>query len=108
MKIMSSSTVPGVVGIRLENDRILTRWKGYPGYTLVWYLLNEPDNPEIPTGFFGDLACLQTDFMVKDHGEAHDLARECWVRYHEQILAGDGKRLYVKELEQMLSDDPCH
>lgn len=105
MKITSSSNMPGVVGIRLENDRILTQWKGFHNYTLIWYLLNEPDNPEIPAGYFGDLACLQIDGMVEDHAVVHDLARKYWGQYREQILAGNGKRFYVEELEEMLSQD---
>jgi len=90
---------PGVFCCCLVNNTILCSWKGFPYYTLIFYFQSAPNDPEIPLGHYRDLACLQFDYLIHDHAEVQTLARESWDKYSEQILAVNGIRLYVSDLE---------
>lgn len=96
--------LPGVFCAVFYRKTVYCSWKGGPYYTLLFYYLDDPDNPEVPDGHFRDLGCLEFDYVVNDIVEAQALAKASWDRYREQILAVNGDRLYVTDLESDTSD----
>ena len=95
----SIGCLPGVFCATFANDTVVFYCKGEPTYTLLFYYQHVPDDPEVPQGHFRDLACLQFYFVVNDPAEAQALALASWDQYQEQILTGNGGRMYVTNLE---------
>lgn len=69
------------------NGEVHCYWKGGLDETLLHFFGAE-------AGGFRLLASLQFDFFVNDRKEAQVLARTAWEQYREQILSGEGSRLY--------------
>ena len=72
-------------------------WKGGASCTVLFFYLDDPGDPEVPEGCVRNLISLEFDFVIYNTDDAKVLAEEVWDRYREEILAGDGSRLYVTE-----------
>lgn len=80
----------GVSCAAFDHGKVLCRWEGGLDDTLFHFY-------NVEAGGYRLLVSLDFDFFVSDLKEAQALASAVWSQYCEQIMSGDGSRLYIVE-----------
>lgn len=78
---------------------VFCAWKDDVCSTLLFYYWVAPDDPDVAPGFCRNLACLLFNYRLNNIDEAQALAQVSWDKYQQQILAVNGDRLIVVDLE---------